>query len=108
MRLYRLGKSLDVELTTSRWGGGKAKKASTTPKAADKRKSATGKSRIDEEEEVEEDEPEESPSKKMKSEKTSSGMVKLEDDSASQNGEGVDEEKAWPCWCLAVTRCREA
>jgi hypothetical protein len=30
----------------------------------------------------------------MKSEKTSSGMVKLEDDSASQNGEGVDEEKA--------------
>src|SRR4051794_10796311 len=83
MRLYRLGKSLGVELTSSRAGGGKATTAPTTPKTAGKWKSATIKSKIEEEQEIEDDGLEETPSKRMKAEKTSSGMEKLEDDSVA-------------------------
>ena len=95
MRLYRLGKSLGVELTSSRAGGGKATKGPTTPKTAGKRKLAATKSKIEEEQEIEEDELGETPSKRMKAEKTSSRMEKLEDDSAGENGGGDDEQKAW-------------
>ena len=92
MRLYRLGKSLGVELTSSRAGRGKATKDPTTPKTANKRKSATSKSKFGKEQQIEEDELEETPCKRMKAEKTSSGM---EDDSADGNGDGDDEQKAW-------------
>jgi hypothetical protein len=95
MRLYRLGKSLGVELTSSRGRGGKATKSPTTPKTAGKRKSAATKSKIEEEQEIEEDEPGETPSKRMKAEKTSSRMEKLENGSACENGDGDDEQKAW-------------
>lgn len=94
MRLYRLGKSLGVELTSSRARGGKATKSPTTPKTAGKRKSAATKSTTEEEQEIEEDELGETPSKRMKAEKTSSRMEKL-DDSACENGDGDDEQKAW-------------
>jgi hypothetical protein len=95
MRLYRLGKSLGVELTSSRAGRGKATKDPTTPKTAIKRKSATSKSKIEKEQQIEEDELEETPCKRMKAEKASSGMEKLEDDSTGGNGDGDDEQKVW-------------
>ena len=95
MRLYRLGKSLGVELTSSRGRGGKATKSPTTPKTAGKRKSAATKSKIEEEQEIEEDELGGTPSKRMKAEKTSSRMEKLENGSACENGDGDDEQKAW-------------
>jgi hypothetical protein len=95
MRLYRLGKSLGVELTgtgSRGGGGGKATKDPTTPKTAGKRKS-TAKPKLDAEEESEGDELAESPSKKMKSEKTSHKTVKLDEESAGQNGYGGDRER---------------
>jgi hypothetical protein len=95
MRLYRLGKSLGVEITSSRAGGGKATKGPTTPKAASKRKSAATKSKIEEEQEIEEDELGETPCKRTKAEKASSRMEKLKDGSAGENGDGDDEQKAW-------------
>jgi hypothetical protein len=95
MRLYRLGKSLGVELTSSRAGGGKATKDPTTPKTAGKRKSATSRSKVGKEQQIEEDELEETPCKRMKAEKTSFGMEKLEGDIAGGNGDGDDEQKAW-------------
>jgi hypothetical protein len=95
MRLYRLGKSLGVELTSSRAGGGRATKDPTTPKTASKRKLAATKSKTEEEQEIEEDELGETPSKRMKAEKTSSRMEKLEDNSTGENGDGDDEQKAW-------------
>lgn len=98
MRLYRLGKSLGVELTNSRSGGGKATIGPTTPKTASKSKSATTKSKIEKEQQIEEDELEETPCKRVKAEKAekpSSGMEKLEDDSTGGNGDGDDEQKVW-------------
>jgi hypothetical protein len=95
MRLYRLGKSLGVELTSSRAGGGKVTKDPTTPKTAGKRKSATLKSKIGKEQQIEEDELEETPCKRTKTEKPSSGMEKLEGDSTGGNGDGDNEQKAW-------------
>jgi hypothetical protein len=94
MRLHRLGKSLGVELTGSRGGGGKVTKGPTTPKTAGKRKSTTAKPKVgEEEEESERDELGESPPKRMKPEKASSQVVKLAEDVAGQNGDSGDGEK---------------
>lgn len=65
----------------------------TTPKTAGKRKSATTKSKIEEEQEIEEDELGETPSKRMKAKKTSPRMEKPEDDSACGNGDSDDDQK---------------
>jgi hypothetical protein len=93
MRLYRLGKSLGVELTSGRAAGSRAPKGQATVTTAGKRKAATARSKIDEEEESEEDECGETPPKKTKIAKTSSRFLKLEDDVAAQSGSVGDGEK---------------
>ena len=70
MRIYRLGKSLRLEITGS--GGGGRSKATTSPattKTARNKKSATATSK-GHMEEYEEDDLQESPSTRIKSEKT--------------------------------------
>lgn len=94
MRLYRLGKSLGVELTSGRAAGSRAPKGQATVTTVGKRKAATARSKIEEEEEEsEEDECGETPPKKTKIAKTSSGFLKLEDDVAAQSGSVGDGEK---------------